>query len=331
MQQHLEHPRALGKLALALALVTAGLASPFTAHAAYPEKTVKMTIGYAPGSSTDIIGRVVAQGLGDLWKQSVIVDSHPGAAGNIAADVVAKAAPDGYTILFAQNGTAISVAANPHLPYNGLKDLIPVAQVAATPHLLIINSQLPVKNVAELTALAKKKPGELSFGSSGVGNSDHMAGELYKVLAGVQALHVPYKGGAPAATDLIAGQIQFYFAGMPVGMAQYKGGKVRALAVTSVKRFPPLPEVPTMIESGVKDYDMTLWQGVFLPAGTPDAVVDFVTASTLKMLADPAMQERFAKAGVTVAPLNRAEFAKMYFNDIARWKLVIPKAGIKLE
>lgn len=313
-------------LAAALALTASS-----AALAAYPEKAVKMTVGYAPGSSTDIVGRIVADGLAAMWKQPVVIDSHPGAAGNIAADIVAKASPDGYTILFAQNGTAISVAANPRLPYNGLKDLIPVAQVAATPHLLIINSQLPVKTVAELTALAKAKPDSLSFGSSGVGNSDHMAGELYKVLAGVTALHVPYKGGAPAATDLIAGQIQFYFAGMPVGMAQYKGGKVRALAVTSTSRFPSLPEIPTMQESGVKDYDMTLWQGLFLPAGTPDAVVNFVAESALKMVEDPAMKERFVKAGVTIAPLQRAAFAKMYVDDIARWKVVIPKAGIKLE
>ncbi|HEY4374414.1 MAG TPA: tripartite tricarboxylate transporter substrate binding protein [Burkholderiales bacterium] len=321
------------KLAQAVALaagITAGLAA-FSAQAAYPEKPVKMTVGYAPGSSTDIVGRIVADGLAAMWKQPVIIDSHPGAAGNIAADIVAKAAPDGYDILFAQNGTAISVAANPHLPYNGLKDIIPVAQVTATPHLLIVNSQLPVKSVAELTALAKAKPDSLSFGSSGVGNSDHMAGELYKVLAGIKALHVPYKGGAPAATDLIAGQIQFYFAGMPVGMAQYKGGKVRALAVTSVKRFPGLPEIPTMQEGGVKDYDMTLWQGLFVPAGTPEAVVDFIATSTLKMVEEPAMKERLTKAGVTIAPLSRSAFGKMYVSDIARWKEVIPKAGIKLE
>jgi tripartite-type tricarboxylate transporter receptor subunit TctC len=244
---------------------------------------------------------------------------------------VAKAAPDGYDILFAQNGTAISVASNPKLPYNGLKDIIPVAQVAATPHILIINSSLPVKSVAELTALAKSKPGGLSFGSSGVGNSDHLAGELYKVMAGVSALHVPYKGGAPAATDLIAGQIDFYFAGMPVGLAQYKGGKVRALAVTGTTRFAGAPELPTMIEAGVPGYEITLWQGLFVPAGTPGEVVDFIAASVLKILDQPVMKERMTKAGIIVAPLGRAQFARMYVDDVARWKKVIPAAGIKLE
>jgi tripartite-type tricarboxylate transporter receptor subunit TctC len=314
---------------LAAALGAAALAGG--AHAAFPEKAVKLTIGYSPGSSTDTAGRIVADGLAKLWGQPVVIDSHPGAAGNIAADVVAKAAPDGYTILFAQNGPAISVASNPRLPYDGLKDLIPVAQAAATPHILIVNSNLPAKNVAELTALAKSKPNKLTFASSGVGNSDHMAGELYKVMAGVTALHVPYKGGAPAATDLIAGQIDFYFAGMPVGLAQYKGGKVRALAVTSTTRFPGAPELPTMIEAGVPGYEITLWQGLFVPAGTPNNVVDFISASVLKMLDDPAMKDRMTKAGIIVAPLARAQFAKMYVDDVARWKQVIPAAGIKLE
>jgi tripartite-type tricarboxylate transporter receptor subunit TctC len=315
----------------ALAVALAAFSFATGALAAFPEKAVKLTIGYSPGSSTDTAGRIVAEGLSQLWGQPVVIDSHPGAAGNIAADVVAKAAPDGYTILFAQNGTAISVASNPKLPYNGLKDLIPVAQAAATPHILIVNLNLPAKSVAELTALAKAKPGTLSFASSGVGNSDHMAGELYKVMAGISALHVPYKGGAPAATDLIAGQIDFYFAGMPVGLAQYKGGKVRALAVTSTSRFAGAPELPTMIEAGVPGYEITLWQGLFVPAGTPNEVVDFIAASVLKMLEAPAMKERMTKAGIIIAPLPRAAFAKMYVDDVARWKKVIPAAGIKLE
>ncbi len=313
------------------AILTAALALAGGAHAAYPDKAVKLTIGYSPGSSTDTAGRIVADGLAQMWGQPVVIDSHPGAAGNIAADVVAKAAPDGYDILFAQNGTAISVASNPRLPYNGLKDIVPVVQAAATPHILIINSGLPVKTVAELTALAKAKPGKLSFGSSGVGNSDHLAGELYKVMAGVSALHVPYKGGAPAATDLIAGQIDFYFAGMPVGLAQYKGGKVRALAVTSTTRFPGAPELPTMIEAGVPGYEITLWQGLFVPAGTPNEVIDFISGSVLKLLDEPVMKERMTKAGIIIAPLAREQFAKMYVDDVARWKKVIPAAGIKLE
>ena len=189
-----------------------------SAIAAYPDKPIKMMIGYAPGSSTDIVGRMIANDLSLALKQPVIVENRGGAAGSLAADAVAKSAPDGYTILFAQNGLAINVAANPKLPFNGQKDLLPVVGVAATPHILIVNNNSKAKNVADLIAMLKADPGKLSFGSSGIGNSDHMAGELFLATTGLQAIHIPYKGGSPAATDLVGGQIDFYFAGMPVGL-----------------------------------------------------------------------------------------------------------------
>lgn len=311
---------------LALAAVTGTCSA-----AAYPEKVVKVVIGYGPGSSTDIVGRIIAQGLADLWKQPVVVENRAGAAGNIAADTVAKSPADGYTILFAQNGLAISVAANSNLPFNGQKDLLPVAGVAATPHILVVNQNSPLKNVAELIAMAKEKPNKLNFGSSGIGNSDHMAGELFKVLAGVQAMHIPYKSGSLAATDLVGGQLDFYFAGMPVGLPLYKGGRLRALAVTSSSRYPGAPELPTMQEAALKDYEMTLWQGVFLPASTPAEVSDFIGASVLKLLEDPVMRERLTKAGAQIAPMARVRFSDMYLNDIARWKRIISAANIKLE
>jgi tripartite-type tricarboxylate transporter receptor subunit TctC len=325
--KHLKQRR-LTLLALTLALASVVCTS---AAAAYPEKMVKMVIGYGPGSSTDIVGRIVAQGLADMWKQPVIVENRPGAAGNIAADIVAKSPTDGYTILFAQNGLAISVASNSALPFNGQKDLIPAIAVTATPHILVTNTSSPVKSVAELIALAKAKPGALNFGSSGIGNSDHMAGELFKALTGVQALHVPYKSGSLAATDLMGGQLDFYFAGMPVGLPQFKGGKLNALAVTGAERFAGAAELPTMQEAGVKDYEMTLWQGIFLPASTPAAVLESLSASVLKLLDDPVMRERLVKAGAKVAPLPPARFADMYSKDIERWKRVISSANIKLQ
>ena len=300
-------------------------------HAAYPEKPIKIVIGYGPGSSTDIVGRLIAQGLSDMWKQGVIVENKPGAAGNIAADFVSKSVGDGYTILFAQNGLAISVAANPKLPFDGAKDLIAATGVTATPHILVVNPSSPYKNVAELIAGAKANPGKMSFSSSGIGNSDHMAGELFKVLAGVQAVHVPYKSGSLAATDVVGGQIDFYFAGMPVGLPLYKGGRLKALAVTSSTRYAGAPELPTMQEASVKDYEMTLWQGVFLPASTPPELASLISNSVLKLLEDPAMRERLTKAGAQLAPLSRAKFTDMYVADIARWKRIIPAAGIKLE
>jgi tripartite-type tricarboxylate transporter receptor subunit TctC len=196
-----------------------------SALAAYPDKPIKMMIGYAPGSSTDIVGRMIANDLSIALKQPVIIENRGGAAGSLAADAVAKSTPDGYTILFAQNGLAINVAANPRLPFNGQKDLLPVVGVAATPHILIVNNNSPAKSVADLIAILKADPGKLSFGSSGIGNSDHMAGELFLSTTGLQAIHIPYKGGSPAATDLVGGQIDFYFAGMPVGLPLYKGDK----------------------------------------------------------------------------------------------------------
>ena len=317
-------------IALAAAACCGTLAAG-AVHAAYPEKAVKVVIGYAPGSSTDIVGRIIAQGLSELWKQPVVVENRGGAAGNIAADAVAKAPADGYTILFAQNGLAISVAANPKLPFDGTRDLLPAAGVAATPHILLVNATSPYKTVSELIAQGKAAPAKLSFGSSGVGNSDHMAGELLKVLAGFQAAHIPYKGGAPAATDVIGGQLDFYFAGMPVGLPLYKSGRVRALAVTGSARYAGAPELPTMQEAGVKDYEMTLWQGVFLTAGTPPEVADFIAASVIKLLDDAVMKERLAKAGAQIAPVARARFVEMFLADIGRWKRIIPAAGIKLE
>jgi tripartite-type tricarboxylate transporter receptor subunit TctC len=315
---------------LALLISVAAVHSVATA-APYPDKVVKMVIGYGPGSSTDIIGRIMAQGLADLWKQPVVVENRAGAAGNIAADMVAKSSPDGYTILFAQNGLAISVAANDKLPFNGQKDLIALSGVTATPHILVVNTSSPYKSVAEVIAAARANPGKLNFASSGIGNSDHMAGELFKVLAGVQATHIPYKSGSLAATDVLGGQIDFYFAGMPVGLPLYKGGRLRALAVTSSTRYEGASELPTIKEAALKDYEMTLWQGVFLPANTPSDVTDFIEASVMKLIDDPAMRERLAKAGAQIAPLNRKNFTEMYLNDIARWKRIIAAANIKLE
>jgi tripartite-type tricarboxylate transporter receptor subunit TctC len=299
--------------------------------AAYPDKPIKMMIGYAPGSSTDIVGRMIANDLSIALKQPIIVENRGGAAGSLAADAVAKSAPDGYTILFAQNGLAINVAANPKLPFNGQKDLLPVVGVAATPHILIVNNNSPAKSVADLMAMLKAEPGKLSFGSSGIGNSDHMAGELFLATTGLQAIHIPYKGGSPAATDLVGGQIDFYFAGMPVGLPLYKGDKVRALAVTSKNRFSGAPELVTIQEAGVKGYEMALWQGVFVPAKTPQGIIKELNNSILKILETPEMKDRFQKAGVQIAPMNTQQFSDLYFSDIARWKTVIEKAKIKLD
>jgi tripartite-type tricarboxylate transporter receptor subunit TctC len=299
--------------------------------AAYPDKPITMMIGFAPGSSTDIVGRIIANEISIALNQPVVVENKGGAAGTIAAASVVNSPANGYTILFAQNGLAINVAGNPKLPFNGAKDLVPVVGVAATPHILIVNNASKAKTVADLIEMLKADPGKLSFGSSGIGNSDHMAGELFLATTGLKAIHVPYKGGSKAATDILGGQIDFYFAGMPVGLPLYKGDKVRALAVTSKNRYSGASELPTIEESNVKGYEMALWQGIFVPAKTPKEVISLINNTVMEALEKPELKERFIKAGIQIAPMDTQQFTNLYTSDIERWKVVLKKAGIKLN
>src|SRR5437773_10584363 len=270
------------------------------AHAQYPTKPVRVVIGYAAGSSTDIVGRVMADRLSAYWKSSVYVETRAGAAGNLAADAVAKAPGDGYTLLFAQNGRAISAAALPNLPFNAERDLLPLAPVAATPHILIVAPEFPAKSVRELIARAKAEPGRLSFASSGVGNSDHLCGELFNLLAGISAIHVPYKCRAPAATDVMGGRIAYYFAGMPVGLPLHKSGRARALGVTSKARFAGAPDVPTIAEQGLPQYEATLWQGFFAPASIDPALGARIARDVEAGLKQPETRANLAKVGVEI-------------------------------
>ena len=301
------------------------------AQAQYPAKPVRVVIGYAAGSSTDIVGRVMADRLAAYWKQSVYVETRAGAAGNLAADAVAKASGDGYTLLFAQNGLAISAAALPNLPYSAERDLVALAPVAATPHILIVANEFPAKNVQELIARAKAEPGRLSFASSGVGNSDHLCGELFNLMAGITAIHVPYKGGAPAAVDVIGNRIAYYFAGMPVGLPLAKSGKARALGVTSAERFAGAPEIPTIAEQGLPGYSATLWQGFFAPSSTPAELAGRIAADIEKVMGLHETHEKLAGASVTVWAGNQAEFKRAFSADIAKWRDVVKRASLKLE
>src|SRR5712691_4180226 len=283
------------KLRRIVPLLALALALPVSAQP-YPSRPVRVLIGYAAGSSTDIVGRVMADRLGAHWKQTVIVENRGGAAGNVAADAAAKAPGDGYTLLFAQNGLAISAAALPNLPYSAERDLVPLAPVAATPHILIVGPDFPAKNVQELIARAKAEPGRLTFASSGVGNSDHLCGELFNLMAGISAIHVPYKGGAPAVQDVIPGRVAYYFAGMPVGLPLAKAGRARALGVTSKARFPGAPDIPTVAEQGLPDYEATLWQGFFAPASTPAELGAKIAADIQATLALPETREKLQGA-----------------------------------
>jgi tripartite-type tricarboxylate transporter receptor subunit TctC len=300
-------------------------------EAQYPNKPVRVLVGYAAGSSTDIVGRVMADRLTAYWKQNVYVETRAGAAGNLAADAAAKAAGDGYTLLFAQNGLAISAAALPNLPFRAETDLLPLAPVAATPHILIVAPDFAAKNVAELIAKAKAEPGRLSFASSGVGNSDHLCGELFNLMAGIQAIHVPYKGGAPAALDVMGGRIAYYFAGMPVGLPLAKSGKARALGVTSKARFPGAPDIPTVAQQGLPDYEATLWQGFFAPASIAPELGARIASDVQKVIALPETREKLQGAGVSLFEDSHANFKKFFPAEVAKWREVVKKANLKLE
>lgn len=313
-------------------LLVCSLAASFAAHAQqYPTRPVRVLDGYAAGSTTDLIGRIMAGRLSELWKQPVYVETRAGAAGNLAADSAAKAQGDGYTLLFAQNGLAISAAALPDLPYKAERDLMPLAPVSATPHILIVAAEFPGKTVQDLIALAKKEPGRLTFASSGVGNSDHLAGELFNMMAGITAIHVPYKGGAPASTDLMAGRISYYFAGMPVGLPLAKSGRVRALGATGKKRYVGAPDIPTVAEQGLPQYEATLWQGFFAPASIDPALAARISRDIGTVLKQPETREKLEKAGAALFEDNQDNFKKFFHADIEKWRNLVASTHLKLE
>jgi tripartite-type tricarboxylate transporter receptor subunit TctC len=297
----------------------------------YPVKPVRVLIGYAAGSSTDIVGRVMADRLSSFWKQTVIVENRGGAAGNVAADAVVKSQGDGYTLLFAQNGLAISAAAVPNLPFSAERDLVPLAPVAATPHILIVGPGFPAKNVQELIARAKANPGKLSFASSGIGNSDHLCGELFNMMAGIQAIHVPYKGGAPAVQDVLPGRVDYYFAGMPVGLPLASSGRARALGVTSKTRYAAAPDVPTIAEQGLPGYEATLWQGFFAPASIDSSLGGKIARDVEDVLKQPETRANLGKVGVALFEDNQANFTKFFHADIEKWKNLVKSTHLKLE
>ena len=307
------------------------LALPFAATAQFPSKPVRIMVGYVAGSSTDIVGRIIADRLGEYWKQSVIVENRGGAAGNLAADAVAKAPGDGYTLLFAQNGLAISAAALPNLPYKAETDLTPLAPVAATAHILVVAPGLPVKNVQELIALARAEPGKLTYGSSGIGNSDHLCGELFAMMAGIETVHVPYKGGAPVATDLIANRLSFYFAGMPVGLPLAKSGRAPGIAVTGKQRSASAPDIPTVAEQGLPDYEAKLWQGFFAPASIAPELGERIARDVQAVLALPATRAKLAAVGVELFEDNQANFRRFFSAEVAKWRAVVSKTNLKLQ
>ena len=320
--------------AIAACATALSLALPAGAQltAAYPTKPVKLVIPFPPGGPLDIVGRAIAQKLTEAWGQSVVVDNRPGAGGNIGADLVAKSAPDGYTILM---GALSTHAVNPSLyakmPYDAIADFAPITLVAVTPNVLVVNATLPVSSAKEFIAYAKANSGKLAFGSGSNGSAGHLAGELFKVDTGTDITHIPYKGGAPATQALLAGDTQFMFDNLANAMPQVKAGKLKALAITTAERSKLAPDLPTMAEAGLRGFDISTWFGLFAPAGTPKDVIAKWNAEVAKILNSPEMREKLIAQGAEPSPTTPEQFAAFVKSEIPKYAKIIKASGAKVD
>ncbi|MES2954022.1 MAG: tripartite tricarboxylate transporter substrate binding protein [Pseudomonadota bacterium] len=319
------------KLLTALLVATSACAGPAAVLAQeWPTKPVRMLVGSAPGGGTDAMARAVADRLGPLLKQPVVVENRPGVSNTLAADVTAKST-DGHTMVM---GVSTAHAIAPHLlklGYDSNKDLVPVVFVGAVPNVLVVNNALPVDSVQSLIKLAKSQPGKLNYATSGAGSTQHIAAELFKDQAGVFITHIPYRGSGPALVDLVGGQVQLSFDTMPSVIGQIRNGRIKALAVASAKRNPQLPNVPTMEEAGLKGVEMSAWYGIYMPASTPKSVQERVHAEVTKVLAMPETQTRLSAIGADLAPMTPAQFAQFHAAENKRYGDLIAKKNIKLD
>ena len=298
----------------------------------YPSKPIRFVVPYPAGGPLDTVARLLGQKVSESVKQPVIVDNKPGAGGNMGADAVAKSAPDGYTILMGAVAThAINPTLYASLPYDPIRDFQPVTQVASTPNVLIVNSSVPANNVREFIAYARSHPGKLNFGSGSTGSAGHLAGELFKTMAGVDMTHVPYKGAAPAMQDLIAGQVQVMFDNYASASTQVRAGKVKALAVTTAKRSSLAPELPTIAESGLPGFDINTWFGIFTPAGTPRGIVERLHTEFTRALAMPDIREKMTNLGAEPVGNSPAEFAAYIRSEAEKYARVIKASGAKAD
>ncbi len=315
----------------ALAVVTACIA-PGTFAQAYPNHAIRLVVPFPAGGTTDILARDVAKQLTETLGQAVVVDNRPGAGGNIGADLVAKAAPDGYTLLMGTVGThAINPSLYAKMPYDHVKDFVPVVLVAGVPNVLVVNPSVPVNTVADLIKLAKAKPGTINFASSGSGTSIHLSGELFKTMAGVDMTHVPYKGSSPALTDLMGGQVQIMFDNLPSSLPLIKSGKLRAVAVTSLKRAPALPDVPTVAESGLPGFEASSWFGILAPAGTPAPIVARLNTEVNKWLQGPEAKQQLTTQGAAAAGGPPENFVAHIRAETDKWAKVVKASGAKVD
>ena len=296
---------------------------------AYPSKAVRLIVPFAAGGSTDIIGRTVGQKLNEMWGQPVLVDNRPGGSTVIGTDAVAKAAPDGYTLLITPAPFTIVPSLIGKLPYDPAKDFEPITLINTTPLVIVVHPGVPARSIKELIALAKSRPGALNYGSSGAGGSNHLAGELFNAMAGVKMVHVPYKGNAPALADLVGGHVDAVFNGLTSAMPLIKSGRLRALAVTSLARAGALPEMPTLDELGLKGFQAVAWNGLTAPARTPKEVIARLNADVLKVVRSPELAERQKAEGSDPVGNSPAQYAAFLRDEIAKWAKVIKQAGIK--
>ncbi len=316
------------KVAVACVAVVGALPA---AGQTYPSKAIRYIVPFPPAGATDILARWVAEKITPALGHPVVVENRPGAAGGVGTDLVAKSPPDGYTILMATAAQAISETLYVRQPFSFARDLTAVALIARVPNVMEVHPSVPVKTVKEFIALAKAQPGQINFASSGAGTTIHMSGELFKLLAGVDIVHIPYKGSAPALTDLMAGQVSVMWDNLPASMPYIKAGRLRAIAITSAARYPGLPELPTIAESGVPGYEASAWFGVVAPAAMPREAITRLNTEINRAVNLPDMKERFAQQGAIPAPGTPEDFASWIRAEIAKWGKVVKASGAKVE
>lgn len=329
------------RAALCVAVSGLGIAAPAQAQAAsrapasaatgYPEKPIRFVLGFPAGGGSDILARVIGQKLADAWGQQVVIDNRPGAGGNIVAEIAARSAPDGYTIYMGTSSShAINVSLYKKLGYDPEKDFAPVSLISSAQNILVVHPSVPAKSVRELIAFAKQRPGELSYASTGIGTAAHLGAELFKTMAGVDIVHVPYKGPA-AVTDVISGQVHLTFGRIAVVLPHVKSGRLRALAVTGAKRSALLPDLPTVAEAGLPGFAVNPWFGVLAPAGTPAAIIDKLNAGITTILNDPAVRERLSSEDFEPITSTPDQFASHIRAETAKWAKIIRMAGIRAD
>jgi tripartite-type tricarboxylate transporter receptor subunit TctC len=319
------------RTALSLLVLAAAATPELAPGQAYPSRPVRMIVGFQAGTGVDFAARAIGEKLAESLGQPFVVDNRPGAGANIAAEAVARAAPDGYTLLVANNSLAINPTIYPKLAYDSVRDFAPISLAGTSPMLLAANPSVPAGSVKELIEFARSKPGTLNLASAGTGSPSHLAGALFTHMAGIRLVHVPYKGAPAAFNDLIAGQVSLYFSGLPPAIPMVKAGRARAVAVTTTYRSAALPDVPTLAESGLPGYDVPLWYGVLAPAGTPPGVIATLNAQIVRALRLPDVASRFAAQGVEPATSTPGEFASQIQTEIGRWTEVVRTANIKVE